>query len=289
MVHVSTAYSNPYLKDVPEDVCKIDLPDNWNHQIPDNDELNRILQRELKKYPNTYTFTKNLAEQIVKEYSKKLPISIVRPSIISSSSKEPFEGWIDGINTLTIFVLGVKFGIFGSLPFYKNIVLDVIPVDKVVNTVIVAGSMNQQNDFKVYNCTSGLMNPLTAGDYFNGVHKNMKYERVFQNPSFLNSSHVGHKLHRIFFNHLPFSILDSARWITSKKPIYMKKSLRFLKGADVLQYFCRRDWNFEARNFEYLAEHSKNQEGNFDCDMRLLNWNDYIKNSLKGMDKFILK
>ncbi len=48
--------------------------------------------------PNTYTFTKAIAEQLVAQERGDLPISIVRPSIVVGSWKEPFPGWIDNMN-----------------------------------------------------------------------------------------------------------------------------------------------------------------------------------------------
>ena len=48
--------------------------------------------------PNTYTFTKALAEQAVKENASDLPLSIFRPSIVVAAAKEPMPGWIDNLN-----------------------------------------------------------------------------------------------------------------------------------------------------------------------------------------------
>lgn len=42
----------------------------------------------LGAYPNTYTFTKRLAEDLV--INSGLPASIVRPSIVVATYKEPF-------------------------------------------------------------------------------------------------------------------------------------------------------------------------------------------------------
>lgn len=61
-----------------------------------NDELLSVLESKiLETFPNTYTFTKNLAEKIIMINGTGLPIAIVRPSIIFSAVKHPFPGWID--------------------------------------------------------------------------------------------------------------------------------------------------------------------------------------------------
>ena len=41
------------------------------------------------KNPNTYTFTKSLAEYIITRDAKELPVAIFRPSIIGASLREP--------------------------------------------------------------------------------------------------------------------------------------------------------------------------------------------------------
>ena len=43
----------------------------------------------LGDYPNTYTLTKGLAEHIVTTENGDMPVTVVRPSIIAGSYKEP--------------------------------------------------------------------------------------------------------------------------------------------------------------------------------------------------------
>ena len=52
-------------------------------------------------HPNTYTLTKHFAEHIVNDYYGKLPICIVRPSIVTPSLLEPYPGWIDNLACFT--------------------------------------------------------------------------------------------------------------------------------------------------------------------------------------------
>lgn len=44
------------------------------------------MYRCLENFPNTYLFSKNLAESVIMEYSSSLPCAIVRPSIGMSLS-----------------------------------------------------------------------------------------------------------------------------------------------------------------------------------------------------------
>ena len=77
----------------PEDM--IEISKRIKPDLLDSKEMTRILRGD---HPNTYTFTKALAEQAVKENASDLPLSIFRPSIVVAAAKEPMPGWIDNLN-----------------------------------------------------------------------------------------------------------------------------------------------------------------------------------------------
>lgn len=49
-----------------------------------------ITPRLIGNMPNTYTYTKALAECVVQQEQDKLNIAIIRPSIVGASWQEPF-------------------------------------------------------------------------------------------------------------------------------------------------------------------------------------------------------
>jgi len=61
-------------------------------------EVGMARARELG-WPNTYTFTKSLAESLIATRGAGLPVAIVRPAIVETSIAKPFLGWNEGINT----------------------------------------------------------------------------------------------------------------------------------------------------------------------------------------------
>lgn len=103
VLHVSTTYCNPERKVVEEMIyppkCDwrdaIKIAENTDEYI-----LNALTQKFTNSEPNTYTYTKGLSEQAVKDFSDHLPIVIYRPSIVVSSLDEPMPGWIDNFNGL---------------------------------------------------------------------------------------------------------------------------------------------------------------------------------------------
>lgn len=57
--------------------------------------------RLVGKCPNTYTYTKALAEELLERECGTVPLAIVRPSIVTAALKEPIPGWVDNLNGAT--------------------------------------------------------------------------------------------------------------------------------------------------------------------------------------------
>jgi fatty acyl-CoA reductase len=58
----------------PQDICKI-------ASLLDRDEIPWLTEKLIDEWPNTYAFTKGIAEGLLRKFDKKLPIAIIRPSI----------------------------------------------------------------------------------------------------------------------------------------------------------------------------------------------------------------
>lgn len=67
----------------------------------DEETLNVIEKRLTGKHPNTYTFTKSMAEQVILMKGRGLPMAVVRPSIVGAAYQEPFPGWVDNVGGIT--------------------------------------------------------------------------------------------------------------------------------------------------------------------------------------------
>lgn len=88
--------------------------------------------------PNTYVFTKSLAEQIVNDYKDELPLILFRPSIVISSMKDPIPGWMDNFNGPVGLLVGCGIGICRTMYCDPNNVADFTPVDVCIKAMIVA-------------------------------------------------------------------------------------------------------------------------------------------------------
>ncbi|CAH9050127.1 unnamed protein product [Cuscuta europaea] len=97
-----------------------------------------IQRAKLHGWPNTYSFTKAMGEMLVLAFADNLCAIILRPTIITSTYKEPFPGWIEGARTMDIFVLMYGKGKSNFMIGDPDSILDVIPVDMVVNSMLAA-------------------------------------------------------------------------------------------------------------------------------------------------------
>ena len=100
--HISTAYVNCNRSGFIEE--KI-----YNNYEDADSIVNHIMQKDVKEleenlksyigsYPNTYTFTKSLAEKQLVKTKDHVNVVIWRPSIIGSGLQDPFPGWTDTLS-----------------------------------------------------------------------------------------------------------------------------------------------------------------------------------------------
>jgi long-chain acyl-CoA synthetase len=90
-------------------------------------------------WPNTYTYTKSLAESLLLRRAGRLRFSILRPSIVESAFEFPFPGWNESFNGSAplAYVMGSW---FRMIPAKPDAPFDVIPVDMVCKAMSIAGA-----------------------------------------------------------------------------------------------------------------------------------------------------
>lgn len=97
--------------------------------------------------PNTYTFTKSVSEWKLLELASKrperylkdkIPIAIVRPSIVGGAWREPCTGFVDNRTGPTGAIMSFYTGALQAMPGRGELVADFVPVDMVTNAVICA-------------------------------------------------------------------------------------------------------------------------------------------------------
>lgn len=156
-------YRAGFIEEVVEDNLSVDIDEQLSSILQKFPEEVETEQKEIiKGFPNALTYSKSLAEKLIKRHRRNLPVVIVRPSIIGPAAVEPHPGWLDGVTIGTeVFIaggLGVLKDFFGP----SESIVDQIPVDYVADLVIAASAVSINKDsLMVYNCSSGCRNPIT--------------------------------------------------------------------------------------------------------------------------------
>ena len=120
---------------------------------------------------DVYNFTKALAERAVLAEAEagELELAIVRPSIIESAWKQPEPGWLDGFKVMEPILLGYGRGEIPDFPGRVEGVVDIIPVDMVINAALAAAATALPQRHRVFQVTTSSRNPLRYGALFSMV------------------------------------------------------------------------------------------------------------------------
>lgn len=114
-------------------------------------------------WPDAYAYSKALGEWALLEERAELPVSIVRPSIIEASLSQPRPGWTRGFRMADPVIISYAKGLLREFPGIPEGIIDVIPVDLVVATILAVAARGPLPDPDVVHAASGARNPLRYG------------------------------------------------------------------------------------------------------------------------------
>jgi thioester reductase-like protein len=144
LVHCSTCYVNSTRHGEDGGIAEELVPFAWNvHDVEtlvagwsrdEAEENTADLLAELGGWPNTYTLSKRMAEEVLRcEYSPTLdgfPMVIVRPSIIGAAIAEPYPGWIDTMLGPAGLYAACWHGVLHVMHGDPSGTMDFVPVDR---------------------------------------------------------------------------------------------------------------------------------------------------------------
>ena len=228
-VHVSTSYANFDRQHISEVVYYTPVQPEKLLEAVDwmEEDLMKLLTPKIIQFrPNTYTYTKAIAESLVIQAEKEIPFAIVRPSIVGASWREPFSGWIDNYNGPTALFVACGKGMLRTMLGNKNAIADIVPVDIPVNLMIATAwfrGTSRTKETIVYNCSTGQINCLKWGvveRILNTCIIKNPYENIFWVPSAGFTVSKLNKHLAIFFTQLlPSFLMDLYLRLASKKPM----------------------------------------------------------------------
>ncbi|CAH1132266.1 unnamed protein product [Ceutorhynchus assimilis] len=227
-VHISTAYSNCQEKLIKEDFYPPHIDPYklmlMTKELPD-DILEKITPGMLQSIPNTYLYTKQISEDLVKREAVGLPACIQRPAIVIASAKEPIRSWVDNIYGPVGVMQGAAIGLLHISPVNANGIAECVPADFVINNCIAASyktvKERKLGQIPIYNFTSSNSNPLHWKDLLYIVKKigsKILVSKVFFK---FTSCWSWYYIVSFLLHTIPAVIIDFVLERLGKKPLYV--------------------------------------------------------------------
>ncbi|KAK7595121.1 hypothetical protein V9T40_001554 [Parthenolecanium corni] len=268
-------------------------------------ELETERAAHMKEWPQTYVFSKALAERLILKEVSNLPVAILRPSQIISTWREPLRGWLNNKYGPLGIILAVGLGILhiheGDL---REETTDMVPVDMVVNSLICATKevalnhkikSNLNETVPVYNYVNGNQNQ-TTWKYFadigmDEVVKNWGFSIAIWYPSSISVTKRSlYPIANLFLHRIPGLLIDFICILTKREPILTKIYQKLDQVRDILRYYKERKWLFKTDNVQSLWKNlSPEDKEIFYFDMKNVDWAEYLKCSILGARVFLMK
>ncbi|KAK9690236.1 hypothetical protein RND81_09G114600 [Saponaria officinalis] len=239
-------------------------------------------------WQDTYMFTKAMGEMLLSSVRGDVPVVILRPSVIESTYREPFPGWIEGNRTMDPVVTYYGKGLPPVFPVDPNGVLDIfvshIPVDMVVNAIIAVMAMHGtlgKSEISVYQIASSVVNPLVYGAFTKCPCLDAHGRPI--------KSHI----RREITSHINSSRMPSPNGKHSGAvDKFVRKAMEQAKHlASVYEPYCFYGGRFDNSNTSsLLASMSKEEQQTFYLDVGNIDWTDYICNvHIPGLRTHVMK
>ncbi|GFQ03242.1 alcohol-forming fatty acyl-coa reductase [Phtheirospermum japonicum] len=292
-----------------DDTLKHLKADNCSDDIIKSNMKDLGIQRARKfGWPNTYVFTKAMGEMLLGHMKENIPLVIIRPTIVTSTYKEPFPGWAEGVRTIDSLAVGYGKGKMTCFLGNPKTVIDAIPADMVVNAMIVAmvAHANQTDHESIYHVGSSVSNPLefaSIQDY--GQRHFAKHPWIDKqgrpvivgNIKVLNSMD---SFHRYLATHclLPLKVLQIVNTVCCQyfRGLYHEqcRKIKFvLRLVELYVPYLFFKGYYDDMNTEKLrvsAKESGVETEIFYFDPKVIDWEDYFMNThIPGVVKYVFK
>ncbi|XP_010520001.1 PREDICTED: fatty acyl-CoA reductase 2-like [Tarenaya hassleriana] len=257
-------------------------------------------------WQDTYVFTKAMGEMMINNIRGDVPVVIIRPSVIESTYRDPFPGWMEGNRMMDPIVLCYGKGQLTGFLVDPKGVLDVVPADMVVNATLAAiakHGMDQEPEINVYQIASSLINPLIFEDLAILLYEHYKSSPCVDSKG----TPIAVRLMKLFDSVDDFSdhlwkdaqersgltaMTSSDGKMMQKLEFICRKSVEQAKYlADIYEPYTFYGGRFDNSNMQRLMESmSEKEKREFGFDVGSIVWRDYITNvHIPGLRRHVLK
>ena len=256
---------------------------------------------------DVYTYTKAMGEQMLSLRRGEVPVVVVRPSIIESSLADPEPGWITGLKVMDPLLVAYGRGLVPDFPARPEIVLDVIPVDRVVNAAIAAAVRARPEAVEVFQVATSTENPVRLSSLFDIVRAHFRRspmpDRDGRRPTLPDWRYPSLRLFRFIFRlkHLaPLRLRERLLDLPGRSPRPRQRRLlatarirlqRVLYYVEIYHPYTHLDCRFETGRTRALYESlPPDERATFDMDVTAIDWSEYVAGiHLPGLRRHVLR
>ncbi|KAG2543183.1 fatty acyl-CoA reductase 2, chloroplastic-like [Panicum virgatum] len=265
---------------------------------------------KLHGWQDTYVFTKAMGEMVINSMRGEVPVVTIRPSVIESTWRDPFPGWMEGNRMMDPVVLYYGKGQLSGFLADPEGVLDVVPADMVVNATLASmakhggGAAPAGPGMHVYHVSSSTVNPLVFGELSRFLFQHFTrcpYSDAAGRPIPVPPMRLFDSMEQFASYVETDALLRSARSSSSSPPeqrlsqrardLCAKSVEQTIHLGSIYQPYTFYGGRFDNGNTEALfAAMSAAEQARFHFDVRSVDWTDYITNvHIPGLRKHVMK
>ncbi|CAG9853653.1 unnamed protein product [Phyllotreta striolata] len=252
----------------------------------------------ISPHPNTYTYSKRLAESLVADEKDNFPVCIIRPAIVIPSVSEPVPGWVDSLNGPIGLLVGAGKGVIRSMHCKGENTGQFVPVDYAINASIciaylVGTNQTGRKDVPVYNLTTSSAVSITYREILDKgrslVRDNPFEMQIWYPDGDIRSSKFVHNIYSFFYHWLPAILIDFLMIIFRQKTFMIRIQKKIYDGLELLEFFSVREWIFKSEYFLGIADKlNQNDREKFPM-IKTPDLTDYMRNAILGTRQYCLK
>ncbi|KAJ0179129.1 hypothetical protein K1T71_004841 [Dendrolimus kikuchii] len=318
LVHVSTAFCwttrSRINDDVYEEFYQAPIAPDALIQLAesmDEDRLNNIEEALTDDWPNTYTFTKMEAEELVRTMGKDLPVCVVRPPIVVVPYYEPAPGWLDMHSSMGAsgVLLGLGLGLIHVI-YSRDVKFCYLPGDYATNATIAAGwdtavkNENGPTDLKIYTFSNIRSKKEYSWGYFDKLlrgeeAKNLTSPKsIWYGCAILTDNKLFYWLLTWFLHYVPAYILQFVFYVFKlKMPKGLPANFDFVRLYTKIYkiglqygYFLTNEWKIHDNNTEELFNKMSELDRTiYNFDIHKIDWKKLLYVWGLGLRKYIVK
>ncbi|XP_059611063.1 putative fatty acyl-CoA reductase CG8303 [Phlebotomus argentipes] len=270
------------------------------HLLPDISDCEGV-KEIIGQHPNTYTFTKQMAENLIVREMAGLPVALIRPSVVYGTYEHPVQGWVGNANSGHLgFLAGYVKGVFRTMTGNPSSVIAIIPCDYVINSTLAMAwyvGTRKIAQPEVIHCTSTHEeNPITLKelcDIFNRSAALHPCDKFLWKPHCQLRNSFRYTIFFYLFHILPAMVV----WIPEKitglgiRRMSVLDAMRvFDRGTKAFDYFMNQDFRYSVQNSLRIMRTMSDEDAQRYCfDAARCDWSELIARCFKGLRLYYFK